>query len=100
MNLEDDMATITVPTTIAAEATAYAAELGMEAPFQQMLDHIRQTVSGLRSIEVKLEHPYDLGGGPSVVFDVLIDSPNWEQDRTRWDLRDWEINTFPPDVLQ
>jgi hypothetical protein len=48
------MTPATVPVTITPEAAAYGAELGMQGPFKQMLDHILQTVPGLHSVVVNL----------------------------------------------
>ena len=94
------MTTTTVPTTISAEATAHVAELGMGEQFRQMLDHIRQTVTGLRSIDVILNRIVDEDYRPLVALDVWINCPDWENDRTNMSIFEWEIDTFPPEVLQ
>jgi len=95
------MATTTsIPFTISPDAAAYVAELGMQQPMEQMLDRIRQTVVGLRSIGVSLQPPYDLGGGPAVIFDVTMDNPHLEYDPTESRFQRWQIETFPPEVFQ
>jgi hypothetical protein len=88
----------TVPVTITPEAAAYVAELAMQEPFQQMLDRILQAVPGLHSIEVNLQEPYDVGGGPSVIFDVTMDEPRLKPNPTESEFEKWQIDTFPPEV--
>jgi hypothetical protein len=94
------MSTATVPLTISKEAEARVAELGMEEPFRQMLDHIQQTVPGLRAISVVLQEPYDMGGGPCVIFDVTMADPKIGNDSTEMDFGRWKHETFSPEVNQ
>jgi hypothetical protein len=90
----------TVPLTITPEAAARVAELGMQAELERMLDHTRQTVPGLRSIEVQLALPYDTGDETTLIIEVgmddpyRLDDPTWEQ----WSY--WQISTFPPHVCR
>jgi hypothetical protein len=88
-----------VPVTVTPEAEAYVAELGMQGPYRQMLDRILQTVPGLHSVEVILQEPYDLGGGPSVIFHATRDNPHLEYDPTESQFERWQIDTFPPEVF-
>jgi hypothetical protein len=76
------MTPTTVPVTIAPEAAAYVAELGMQEPFQKMLDRIPQTVPGLHSVVVNLQEPHDLGDDPCVVFDVTRQDPQLDYNPT------------------
>ncbi len=89
----------TVPVMIPDEAAAHIRQLGMQAEFEQMLEHTRQTVSGLRRIEVTLEPPYDTGNEDGIWIQAIRDrAARVENDRTwnRWG--DWYIEAFSPDV--
>jgi hypothetical protein len=92
--------TTAVPLTITPEATARIAELGMQAEFEQMLEHTRQTVAGLRALRVSLQEPYDLGGGPVVIIDATVEEQHSADDPTgsKWGL--WLIRTYPPQVCE
>jgi hypothetical protein len=89
----------TVPLTITPDATAYIEQLGTRAEFEQMIDYIRQHVSGLRSLEVEIQPPYDTGNEDQVIIHALRDAavadPN---DPTKWEWHRWVIATFPTDV--
>jgi hypothetical protein len=90
----------TAPLKIAPDAAAYVAELGMQPQFEQMLEHARQTIPGLRALDVTLQPPYDLGGGPCVVIDVTSDDPRTADHPTEREFGYWQIETFPPEVNQ
>ncbi len=92
--------TSAIPVTIAPEATTQVAELGLEKQFRQMLEHIQQTVSGIRTITVNVQPPFDLGGEPCVIFDVLMEKPPLGKDPTEENFSRWQIDIFPPDVYQ
>src|SRR5260370_42701049 len=55
----------TIPVEVSFEAKAHIAQLGLEREFEEMLEHVKQTVSSTRKIEVMLvgwpEDPSDLG---------------------------------------
>ncbi len=55
------MTPTTIRITVTPEAAVRVAELGMQAELDQMLEHTRQTVPGLKSIEVQETLPYDTG---------------------------------------
>jgi hypothetical protein len=94
------MSTTTVPVTITPEATARLAELGMLAELEQMLEHTRQVVPGLRKIEVNINLPYethtDIGIGIEA-YSTLAYVPG---DRTHWDWGAWKVRAFPPEVCE
>lgn len=75
-----------VPVTIAPEVHAYVAELGMQAEFEQMLEHIRQNVAHLGAIVVSVMEPYDAGDVPHVIFDAHLtrEGPISDGTRSRW----------------
>jgi hypothetical protein len=95
---ETDMSTITVPLTVTPEAAARVTQLGMQREFEQMLEHVRQTVPGLVAIEVELALPYDTGDYPSVLIQPIMKNPHLEYDPTDWDYATWKVQTFPPEV--
>jgi hypothetical protein len=87
----------TIPATIAPEAAARVAELGMQRELEQMLDFLRQEVAGVLSVDVQLALPYDTGDETSIVLEVPLDRP-WSDASARRQIRDWKIRAFPPQV--
>jgi hypothetical protein len=94
------MTPTTIPVTVTPEAAARVAELGMQAELEQMLEHTRQAVPGLLSIEVQEAPPYDTGDESTIVIEATRGDRFQESDRTDTEWGDWEINTFPPDVCR
>lgn len=90
----------TIPVTITPEAATRVAELGMQSELEQMLAHTRQTVPGLRSIEVREELPYDTDDESSIGIWVARDDPHLERDTTDREWGRWLVRTFPPDVCR
>jgi hypothetical protein len=93
------MKNTSVPVTVAPEAEEYIRQLGLQGPFEQMIEHAIQVIPGLRRIEVELPPRYDLGGEPVVLIEVIKDLPKSEDDPTNWELARWQVETFPPEVL-
>ena len=89
----------TIPLSITPEASAQVAKLGMEEPFEQMLEHTRETVPGLRSIRVTLQPPYDLGEDPCVLIEANRDNPQLQDDPTDREWGYWRLTTFSPKVF-
>jgi hypothetical protein len=93
--------TVTVPLTITAEAAARLAELGMEGDLECMLEYIRQTVTGLRRLEVILEPPYDTGDEPYITieaFPAISFQSAADEAENQWGA--WKVRTFPPEVCR
>jgi hypothetical protein len=88
---------ITIPLAVSQQATDYIAEHDLEAVFQRMLDHIPQHFSGLQSISVILQPPYDLGGNDCVIIDVKREIPTQNYDPSDRNWRSWLIDNFLPD---
>src|SRR5436309_1183639 len=90
--------TTNVPVTITPEAAALVAELGRQQEFEQMLEHTRQSVPNLHSIEVtRYDDPLD---DSRVIITASIDEP-WRGDVSasrNWGR--WFVTTFPPDVCR
>ncbi|HZY83342.1 MAG TPA: hypothetical protein VFE78_00815 [Gemmataceae bacterium] len=89
----------TVPVTISSEATRRVAELGLTAPFQEMLEYVRQNVAGLQRVEISLALPYDTEWEP-IAFGAYTDSPLPLEDQTYEQWGRWKATTFPPAVSQ
>jgi hypothetical protein len=90
-----------IPIAVTPEAAARAAELGMQAELQRMIDHTLQTISGLRRINVVLDPPYDTGDDPYITIEAIKDPATYllgDPEGRRWG--NWKITTFPPEVCQ
>lgn len=91
--------TITMPLAITPEAAGHIAKMGLQEPFQRMLENIPKRISGVHAIAVSLQDPYDLGGGPRVVIDVTRPHPHLDYDPTEENWERWIIENFPPKVF-
>jgi hypothetical protein len=91
--------TTKVPVTITPEAAALVAELGRQAEFEQMLEHTRQSVPNLHSIEV-VRYDDPEGDDSRVRITAWIDEP-WRGDiSVHTDWGKWFVTTFPPEVCR
>ena len=90
--------TVDGPVTISPEATARVAELGLQREFEQILEHTRQSIPGLRRIEVTLAPAHDTGDDPRIILDAFLSDRDSPQNpvTNRW--RDWVLATCSPDV--
>jgi hypothetical protein len=70
----------------------------MKAELDRMLEHTLQTVSGLKSIEVKLALPFDTGEEVSLNIWTFREDPHLAYDPTDLDWVAWKRATFPPEV--
>jgi hypothetical protein len=85
---EERDVTATIPVTVAEDAAARVADLGMQREFEQMLEHARQTIPRLRQLRVMLEHdPVRPQDDPQIVIwarrdaapsDDVADLPEWD----------------------
>ena len=94
------MSTTTVPTLITPEAAQRVAELGMQAELERMLEHTRQMVPRLQSIEVQLALPYDTGDETTLVIEATRDEPHVDYDPTEDEWGMGQVRTFPPEICQ
>ena len=90
--------TATVPVLITPEAQARVDELGMQGELTAMLEHTRQTVRGLVSIDVERYDDPEGADEPRVVVTAWRYDPDWINDSTRAQWRDWFVRTFSGDV--
>jgi hypothetical protein len=91
--------TKTIPVTVTPEAAARIAELGFQTQIEQMIEHARHLADVVR-IEVMLNERYDMGGEPGVAVWAWAPRPFDPNDTTDRDLARWEVDTFPPEVLE
>jgi hypothetical protein len=92
-------ATTTVPVTVSPEARSFVDRLGQGHELETMIDRVRHTVSGLRSINVVLDEVTE-EMPPGVVLWVHRDDMGTRSDPTHRDWIDWMVESFPPNVCQ
>src|SRR5437016_14485863 len=73
-----------IPLTVEPEATALAAELGVQKELDQMLDHARRTITGLQCLNVKFAPAYDTGEA-SIIIEAIRDPASPELNGWTWD---------------
>ena len=88
----------TVPVTVTPEAAARVTALGIQAELDQMIEHTRASVAGLRKVEVVLEQPYDTGDDPYLTIRAFRPLTFRWDDPVRQEWGRWKVTTFPPDV--
>ena len=86
-----------VPLTVTDEAGGLIARLGMQRQFEQMIEHTRQTVPGLKSIEVVADFG-PCGDDPGIIIWSHRPDPGPGDDRTDRKWGEWQISEFPPEV--
>lgn len=89
-----------VPFTITPEAEARIAELGMRKELDQMIDYVRAVTPELAAIEVTLAERYDAGSEPGITIEAYSDQVFEPGNTVSWDSIQWEVETFPPQVLE
>jgi hypothetical protein len=90
------MSSKTIPVTIPPEVTAFVAEIGLQEPFERILEHALKTVPGLHWLKAELQEPYDLGGDLHVLILGERADPHTEHDWTDMEFGEWKVATFPP----
>src|SRR5437763_11342185 len=90
--------TLDVPVTVSPEAMARVAELGLQREFEQIVEHTRRSIPGLRRIEVTLAPPQDTGDDPRVILDAFLSGRESLQDPVFDPWGEWMLATFSPDV--
>jgi hypothetical protein len=97
------MTAATIPMTITDEAAARVKELGLQCELDQIIEHARQTLKGLRRLRVVLEDDPNWPKDDPLVTIWAIHEPippeKWT-DLTAWhEWGKWMYETFPPQVL-
>lgn len=89
-----------IPLTVEPEAAALVAELGLQVPLEQMLEHARRTITGLQSLGVKFAPAYDTGE-EGIIIEAMRDLASREASDWTWDqFSRWKVSTFSPDVCR
>lgn len=90
--------TFTIPVVVLPEAAARIEELGQRPEFERMIEHTIETLPNLRSIEVRLDLPYDTGDETSISIYAFL-RRTWSLEDTTWkNWSDWKTASFPTDV--
>src|SRR5947209_4902243 len=89
----------TIPVQIEEEAATRIAELGLQHEFEMILEHTKQTVVNLRSIDVTRYDDLSEPGPPRVLFIAWLNGDQAEEDPTREQWVKWILDTMPPKVL-
>jgi hypothetical protein len=96
------MATLTtIPVRITDEVAAHVDKLGLQGEMEQMIDHMKRTVVGLRSILVTYEENPE-----NTLIDPLVVLCGYEEPSVREPgdvslelaLDRWVVQAFPPEV--
>ena len=93
------MTVSTIPVQISEAASQHIAQLGLQEPFQRMLDEVPKRIPTAQGINVSLEHIVDENWRPVVIIAVERDYPG-RDDPTRREFDDWVIATFPTQVWE
>lgn len=93
------MSATTVPVTIAPQAAELINELGLRDAIEQMIEHTRQVVPDLQTIELGREiQPSDCPEDRYVVIEAWRTGPTPLEDPTDDEWREWFLRAFPPKV--
>ena len=83
-----------IPVTVTSEAAEWIAQVGMQREFETMVEHTKQTVPGLRAIEVILDDDPEGTVGPGIIIWGQRDGvPRDDSAARKW--RTWKINNVP-----
>ena len=95
------MATTTdVPVTITPEAAARAAELGIRADLDRMVEQARRTFPRMRRMDVILRGPTETDDDDKILIEVYGPPPVSIPDPEGQEWERWELKEFPADVLR
>lgn len=89
-----------VPVTTTPEAAARIAQLGFQAQIDRMIDYARCNMPDVVRIEVVLNERYEDGIEDGIVITVYSLRPYDPGDRVIDKMIAWEIQEFPPQVLE
>jgi hypothetical protein len=95
------MSATTIPVTVAEDAAARVAQLGMQREFEQLIEHAKQVMPHLRYLRVTLEYnpecPHEDPG--VVIWAHRSDTPEpGTLDPITSAYSTWKIEMFPPEV--
>ncbi len=87
-----------VKVTVTPEAAARVAELGFQKEFDQLIEHARKTIPGVRKIEAIMEPPDDMHPEDQVVIWIGIADEQFRNNPGVKAYKLWRVETFSPDV--
>lgn len=97
-------ATAQVPVEMAPGAAELIRELGLRRQVEEMIEHTRQTVAGLRSIEIDVWYEHDPEDRPPLPHLTVIGRRDGHRPSadsgTERDWFEWSVRTYPPEVKQ
>ncbi len=95
------MATMTVPVTVTPEASERMAEVGVQREFEEIVEHIQQTVPDLRGIAVELHYYPDNNDDTKIVIWAKREPcrGEYKYDPTDNQFIEWFVRQYPPEVL-
>jgi hypothetical protein len=95
---------MTAPATtemrISAEAKAQIKEVGMQAEFDQMVQHTREVFPDLIDLEVTVTYPIEHDCEPSIVLWATLPHRGLKYDPREDEWGRWLVTTFSPDVFR
>ncbi len=91
---------IDVKVTVTPEAAARVAELGFQKEFDQLIEHARTTIPGVRWIEVRMEPPYDTHDQEEAVIWIRIANNQLLNNPSVKAYSNWKLETFSSDVCR
>ena len=89
----------TIPVEVSDEAARHIEQLGLQEPFQRMLDEIPKRFQAVHWIKVGLEHIVDEAYRPVVAIDVARVHPGGDDPSGRQFGR-WVVETFPTEIWE
>ncbi len=89
-----------VPLVITPEAQERLNELGFQAELGRMVEYARQVVPQLVNIEVTRFIRYDEDSPDGLRVTATTAKPWRKGDDLSWRMGRWEVETFPPEVLE
>lgn len=92
-------ATIAIPITIDPEAAAFLAEVGQDRELERMIAQVKATIPHLRNIHIAL-HDFPETGPPGLTIEAHRDPYPGPSDRAGMGFDRWQVENFPPQVLQ
>ena len=97
-------AAIVVPVTMTTEAVELIEELGLRRPLEEMIEHTRQTIGQLQSIEIEPWYEQDSNDQPPLphltVIGWRMGAPSEDDRVAEREWFEWCVKTYPPSVKQ
>jgi hypothetical protein len=89
----------TIPIQVSEEAAQYIEQMGLQEPFQRILNEVPKRIQTIQWIKVVLEHIVDEANRPVITIHVARVDPGCADPSGR-EFGYWETETFPPEILE